>query len=79
MVEYAEALQRIVVGRALAGQHPHAEEELIGWLEDAVAGWNAHPTPFVWDGKRRERRVRARQRRLGGSAARLDQSQSIAV
>jgi hypothetical protein len=75
----AEALQRIVVGRALAGQHPHAAEELIGWLEDAVAGWNAHPTPFVWDGKRRERRVRARQRRLGGSAARLDQSHSIAV
>jgi DDE superfamily endonuclease len=75
----AEALQRIVVGRALAGQHPHAAEELIGWLEDAVAGWNAHPTPFVWDGQRRERRVRARQRRLGGSAARLDQSQSIAV
>jgi hypothetical protein len=75
----AEALQRIVVGRALAGQHPHSAEELIGWLEDAVAGWNAHPTPFVWDGRRRERRVRARQRRLGGSAARLDQSQSIAV
>jgi DDE superfamily endonuclease len=75
----AEALQRIVVGRALAGQHPHSAEELIGWLEDAVAGWNAHPTSFVWDGKRRQRRVRARQRRLGGSAARLNQSQSIAV
>jgi hypothetical protein len=43
----AESLQRIVVGRALAGQHPHSAEELIGWLEDAVAGWNAHPTPFV--------------------------------
>jgi hypothetical protein len=75
----AEALQRIVVGRALAGQHPHGVEELIGWLEDAVAGWNAQPTPFVWDGKRRERRVRARQRRLGGSAARLAQSHSIAA
>lgn len=75
----AEALQRIVVGRALAGQHPHSAEEVIGWLEDAVAGWNAHPTPFVWDGKRRERRVRARQRRLGGSAARLAQSQTIAA
>ena len=75
----AESLQRIVVGRALAGQHPHSTAELIGWLEDAVAGWNAHPTPFVWDGKRRERRVRARQRRLGGSAARLAQPQPIAV
>ncbi len=51
----------------------------MGWLGDAVAGWNAHPTPFVWDGKRHERRVRARQRRLGGSAARLDQTHSIAA
>jgi hypothetical protein len=75
----AEALQRIVVGRALAGQHPHSAEELIGWLEDTVAGWNAKPTPFIWDGKRRERRVRARQRRLGGSAASLDQPHSIAA
>ena len=75
----AESLQRSVIGRALAGQHPHCAEELIAWLEDAVAGWNAHPTPFVWDGKRRERRVRARQRRLGGSAARLAQPQAVAA
>jgi hypothetical protein len=75
----AESLQRIVVGRALAGQHPHSAEEVIGWLEDAVAGWNAHSTPFVWGGKRRERRVRARQRRLGGSAAVLTEPQVIAA
>lgn len=75
----AESLQRIVVGRALAGQHPHSAEELIAWLEDAVAGWNTAPTPFVWDGKRRERRLRARQRRLGGSAAVLAQPQAIAA
>jgi hypothetical protein len=75
----AESLQRSVVERALAGQHPHSAEELIRWLEDAVAGGNAHPTPFVWDGKRRERRVRARQRRWGGSAASLDQPHSIAA
>ena len=75
----AESLQRIVVGRALAGQHPHSAEELIAWLEDAVAGWNAAPTPFVWDGKRRERRVRARQRRLGGSAAVFAEAQAIAA
>ena len=75
----AESLQRIVVGRALAGQHPHSAEEVIGWLNDAVAGWNAQPTPFVWDGKRRERRLRARQRRLGGSAASLAQPQAIAA
>jgi DDE superfamily endonuclease len=75
----AEAVQRILVRRALAGQHPQSAAELIGWLEDTVAGWNADPTPFVWDGKRRERRVRARQRRLGGSAAVLVESQSIAA
>jgi hypothetical protein len=75
----AESLQRIVVGRALAGQHPHSAEELIGWLEDAVAGWNAAPTAFSWDGKRRERRLRARQRRLAGSAAVLARPQAIAA
>jgi hypothetical protein len=75
----AESLQRIIVGRALAGQHPQRAAEIITWLEDTVAGWNAAPTPFVWDGKRHERRVRARQRRLGGSAASLAQTQPIAA
>lgn len=65
----AESLQRIIVRRALAGQHPQSATEVIQWLEEAVVGWNAAPTPFVWDGKRRDRRRRARQRRLGGSAA----------
>ena len=67
----AESVQRILVPRALAGQHPQTQAESIGWLEETVAGWNRVPTPFVWDGKRRERRARARQRRLGGSGAAL--------
>jgi DDE superfamily endonuclease len=71
----AASVQRILVGRALAGQHPQSQEELIAWLDDTVAGWNAAPTPFEWGGKRRERRERARQRRLGGSAAALAQHQ----
>ena len=71
----AESLQRIIVSRALAGQHPQSAEEVIQWLEETVAGWNAAPTPFVWDGKRRDRRVRARQRRLGGSRAVLPEHQ----
>ena len=75
----AESLQRIVVRRALAGQHPRSARELLSWLDDAVAGWNAQPTPFIWGGKRRERRERARQRRLGGSAAQLAQPQAIAA
>jgi hypothetical protein len=75
----AEALQRIIVRRALAGQYPQTPEEIITWLEDTVAGWNEDPTPFVWDGKRRERRQRARQRRLGGSPALLADPQSYAA
>lgn len=65
----AEAIQRILVRRALAGQHPTSAEEIITWLTDQVTGWNADPTPFAWGGKRAARRVRARERRhaLGGS------------
>ena len=75
----AESVQRIIVGRALAGGHPQSAEELITWLEETVAGWNHAPTPFVWDGKRRERRERARQRRLGGSGAALADPQLFAA
>jgi hypothetical protein len=68
----AESVQRIICGRALNGQHPKTAAEVIAWLEDTVAGWNAAPTGFVWDGTRRERRIRAKRRRLGGSAAVLN-------
>ena len=57
------------VRRALAGQHPQSAQQVIDWLEQTVMGWNKQPTPFVWNGKRRQRRVRARLRRLGGSGA----------
>ena len=75
----AESVQRIIAGRALAGGHPQSAEELITWLEATVAGWNQAPTPFVWDGKRRERRERARHRRLGGSGAALPDPQLFAA
>jgi hypothetical protein len=75
----AESLQRIIVRRALAGLHPETPEEIITWLEDTVVGWNAAPTPFVWDGTRHERRRRARARRLGGSAASLAHRQLFAA
>ena len=75
----AESVQRILVGRTLCGQHPETAEQLITWLEETVAGWNVAPTPFVWGGKRQARRQRARQRRLGGSAAIIVQHQSIAA
>jgi DDE superfamily endonuclease len=75
----AESVQRIVCGRALRGQHPQTAAEIITWLEDTVVGWNAAPTPFIWDGKRQERRLRAKQRQLGGSASTLAQHQLIAA
>lgn len=67
----AESIQRILVRRALAGQSPTSPEQIIEWLEATARGWNARPTPFVWGGKRKARRDRARTRRhvLGGSGA----------
>jgi hypothetical protein len=65
----AESMQRILVCRALSGQYPQSPEQIIEWLEQTVAGWNQDPTPFVWNGKRRERRQRARLKRVAGSGA----------
>jgi transposase len=65
----AESMQRILVRRALSGQSPQTQEQIIDWLEQTGAGWNQAPTPFVWNGKRRERRQRARLKRLAGSGA----------
>src|SRR3989442_780572 len=74
----AESVQRIIVRRALAGQHPQSAQQIIDWLEQTVAGWNKQPTPFVWNGKRRRRRERARLRRLAGSGASIVKGYSIA-
>ncbi|HEY4035897.1 MAG TPA: hypothetical protein VGL94_18220 [Ktedonobacteraceae bacterium] len=58
------------------GQLPRAQDytsvqELKQALTDAVEGWNRHPTPFIWGGKRHARRDRAyaRRHRLAGSGA----------
>jgi len=78
-LKMAESLQRILVRRALFGQHPESARQLIDWLEHTVAGWNRHPTLFVWNGPRRRRRERARLRRLGGSGAAVRYGYSIAT
>jgi hypothetical protein len=71
----AESIQRILKRRALGGTQPTTPEEIIDWLEAAARGWNREPTPFIWGGKRRERRARARARRhaLAGSGAQTAQ------
>ncbi len=75
----AESVQHIIVGRALSGQHPKDAQEVIHWLEQTVAGWNQQPTPFVWAGKRKQRRERAKLRRLAGSGAAVSVGNSIAA
>ena len=67
----AESIQRILKRRALAGQHPTEVPQIIGWFESVARHWNAAPTPFIWGGKRMERRRRQRARchRVGGSGA----------
>ena len=67
----AESIQRILKRRALGGQHPRQTGQIIGWFEAVARHWNADPTPFVWGGKRMERRRRQRERchRVGGSGA----------
>jgi hypothetical protein len=67
----AESFQRLLKRRALEGQHPQSSAEIITLLEQTAEGWNRQPTPFEWDGRRAERRQRARARRhaLGGSGA----------
>ena len=67
----AESIQRILIRRGLGGQHPQTPAAIVAALEATTRGWNAHPTPFEWGGKRaaRRRRSRERQHRLGGSGA----------
>lgn len=75
----AESVQRILVTRALGGQHPQNGQDVIDWIEAIVRGWNRAPTPFTWGGKRYERRVRAHARRLAGSGATIPYATSIAA
>lgn len=78
----AESIQRIITRRALAGTHMESSEQTIAALDATVLGWNFCPTPFVWGGKRKARRDRARARRharrLGGSGAMIPTAYAIA-
>jgi hypothetical protein len=61
----AAARQRLLQGRALAGQYAEPGEQMGNWRQAVATGWNEPPPPFVWGGPRR-----ARQRqRPGGSGA----------
>jgi hypothetical protein len=68
----AGSIERVLKRRALDGQHPHSPAEIRTWFEPTARNWNEQPTPFVWNGKRRQRRRRSsgeQIHRLGGSGA----------
>jgi hypothetical protein len=67
----AESIQRLLKRRALDGQQPQSPAEIGTWFEQTARNWNRQPTPFVWDGKRRQRRRRHASdgHPIGGSAA----------
>jgi len=67
----AESIQRILKRRALDGQQPRSPAEIGAWFEQTAGNWSRQPTPFVWNGKRRQRRRRRAGdgHPVGGSAA----------
>jgi transposase len=67
----AESIQRILKRRTLAGQHPESPAQIGDWFEQTARAWNAQPTPFTWNGKRRQRRRKhpGDTYAIGGSAA----------
>jgi transposase len=71
----AESVQRILKRRTLDGQHPQSPKEIGTWFQQTAQAWNQQPTPFLWNGKRRQRRRRhpGDGHAIGGSAARTEQ------
>jgi hypothetical protein len=67
----AESIQRVLKRRTLDGQHPQSPAEIGGWFEQTAQAWNRQPTPFLWNGKRRQRRRKRPGDRhaIGGAAA----------
>jgi hypothetical protein len=68
----AASIARVLKRRALDGQHPHSPAAIGSWFEQTAHRWNAQPTPFVWNGERRQRQRRSdgdQTHRLGGSGA----------
>ena len=67
----AESIQRILKRRALSGQHPRSPVEIGTWFQQTARAWNRQPTPFLWNGKRRQRRRKrpGDGHAIGGSGA----------
>ena len=67
----AESVQRVLRRRTLDGQHPQTPNEIGTWFRQTAQAWNRQPTPFLWNGKRRQRRRRQPDHghAVGGSGA----------
>jgi hypothetical protein len=67
----AESIQRVLRRRTLDGRHPRSPAEIGTWFEQTAQAWNRRPTPFTWNGKRRQRRRKqpGHGHAIGGSAA----------
>ena len=50
-----ESIQRLLKRRTLDGQTPTTPEQIIQWFQATATAWNADPTPFKWNGKRKRR------------------------
>jgi transposase len=71
----AESIQRILKRRTLDGQHPQSPTEIGTWFQQTAQAWNRQPTPFLWNGKRRQRRRKrpGDGHAVGGSGAHTQQ------
>ena len=67
----AESIQRVLKRRTLDGQHPRSPAEIGTWFRQTAQAWNRQPTPFLWNGKRRQRRRKRAGdgHAIGGSGA----------
>jgi hypothetical protein len=65
------SIQRLLKRRTLDRQTPTTPEQIIQWFQATATAWNADPTPFEWNGKRKRRRRRSSPSRylLGASGA----------
>jgi hypothetical protein len=71
----AESIQRVLKRRTLDGQHPRSPAEIGSWFRQTAQACNRQPTPFAWNGKRRQRRRKqsGHGHAIGGSAAHTQQ------
>jgi hypothetical protein len=54
----AASIRRLRKRRRRDGQHPQRPAAIGAWFRQTAQAWNRQPTPFLWNGQRRQRRRR---------------------